>query len=116
MGCLLYGRDHPSFPIKLFAVAQTWREAKRREQALGPDIPDLFERMNETSYDIRISSKRPKDGWRESMTVDVAGEFHEIVRVEAGTGLHQFVYILRSLPPGRVIRGVYRYDPTLDQK
>ena len=105
----------PSFPIKFFAVVQAWRAAKRREAESGPDIPDLFERSNGTDYDIRIFAKRPKDGWRVSITVDVAGEFHEIVRIETDPGLRPYLYVLRRLPAGRVLRGMYGYDPPIDQ-
>jgi hypothetical protein len=104
----------PSFPIKLAALGQDWLKARRGDKAVGPDIPDLFERPNGVEHDLRISAQRPKDGWRASITVDVAGEFHEIVRVETDAMPRPFVYVLRKLPAGHVIRGIYRYDPPIE--
>ena len=105
----------PSFPIKLAALAQDRLKARRMEKSMGPDIPDLFERPLGVDYDIRISAQRPKEGWRVPITVAVADEFHEVVRVETNTGPRPFTYLLRKLPAGRVIRGIYRYDPPVDQ-
>jgi hypothetical protein len=106
----------PSFPIKLAALVQARLKARRLEKSMGPDVPDLFERPHGMDYDIRISAQRPKDGWRVSITIAVADEFHEIVRAETNTGLRPFTYRLRKLPAGHIIRGIYRYDPPLDDR
>lgn len=105
----------PSLPVKLAALVQDWLRKRRHDKTLGPDIPDLFERSRGTDYDIRICAQRPTEGWRASIAVDVEGEFHEIVRVETGASPRPFIYLLRRLPAGRVIRGIYRYDPPRDQ-
>lgn len=100
-----------SIPLRLAAAAQDWLNARQREKAIGPDIPDLFERPQGMDYDVQIAAQRPKAGWRVSITVAVSGEFHEIVRVETGAGPRPFLYRLRRLPAGSVIRGMYRYEP-----
>lgn len=105
----------PSFPIKFAALANAWLEKRQTDKTRGSEISDLFERPQGADCDIRISSQRPKDGWRPSITVDVAGEFHEIVGVDADPGPRPYIYLLRRLPPGRIIRGIYRYDPPSDQ-
>lgn len=104
----------PSFPIKFAALAQVWLKARQREKTRGPAIPDLFERSHGVDHDIRICAQRPKQDWRASITVNVAGEFHEIVRVETDAGPRPFSYFLRKLPAGCVIRGIYLYDPPSD--
>lgn len=104
----------PSLPIALVAIAQGWLRARRLEKSLGPALRDQFERSQGMDYDIRIAAQRPKDGWRVSTTVSVAGEFYEIVRMETESGIRPFIYLLRKLPAGRVMRGMYRYDPPLD--
>ena len=104
----------PSIPVRLVAWVQAWQQARQQKKTMGPEIPDLFERVREQDYDARICSQRPKDGWRISGTICVEAEFHEIVRVETGTTPRPFVYLLRKLPAGRVIRGMNRYDPPGD--
>lgn len=104
----------PSIPIRVVALAQGWLRARRLQKSMGPAIPDLFERSEGMDYHLRIAAQRPKDGWRVSTTVSVSGEFHEIVRMETGLGTRPFVYLLRKLPAGRVMRGMYRYDPPVN--
>lgn len=108
------GEIVPSIPIKVVALAQAWLRARRLEKSAGPAVPDLFERLQGMDYDLRIAAQRPKDGWRVSTTVSVEDEFHEIVRMEPGTGIRPFIYLLRKLPAGRVMRGMYRYDPPVN--
>jgi hypothetical protein len=106
----------PSLPIKLAALTQAWLKMRRMEKSIGPDIPDLFERPPGMAYDIQISAQRPKDGWRVSITVAVEDEFYEVVRVETSEVPRPFIYFLRRLLPGIVIRGAYRYDPPKDPR
>ena len=101
----------PSLPMKVVVLIQDRVKAKKQEASTGPDVPDLFERGEDEAFDLRISAQRPKDGWRVSITVAVEDEFYEIVRVETAAGTRPFIYCLRKLPAGAVIRGVYRYDP-----
>jgi hypothetical protein len=101
----------PSFPVKLFILIADWRKTQRQKASVGPPLPDLFERVQRQGYELQISSQLPKDGWRASLTVSVDGEFYEIARVETRNSDRRFVYLLRRLPAGSVIRGVYRYDP-----
>ena len=101
----------PSFLPRLILLIQERRTARKKEAALGPDIPDVFEGIPGEGTELRIYSRRPKEGWRASITVAVQGEFYEIERVENITGARSFLYILHRLKPGSVIRGSYRYDP-----
>jgi len=101
----------PSLPLKLVVYIQDWLRERREAAAAGPDIPDLFERVSGESGEIRITTQKPKDGWRASLTVVVEGEFYGIARVESATGSRALVYVLRRLPAGSVMRGMYRYDP-----
>lgn len=101
----------PSLPIQLIVVIQDRLEAKRKRESLGPDIPDLFERLAGEPVDLRVSACRPKDGWRVSIAVAVEEELYEIVKVETDASARPFVYSLRKLPAGAIIRGLCRYDP-----
>lgn len=100
----------PSLPLRLVVFLQDRSQARKLEAERGPEIPDLCERVC-GDVELRISSQRPKEGWRPSIAVAVEGEFHEIVTVETQAGTLPFVYTLRKLPAGRIIRGAYRYDP-----
>jgi hypothetical protein len=99
----------PSFPIKLVVMMQERRSVRKQEASLGPPLPDRFVRIQE--QELQIASQRPKGGWRISITVAINEEFYEIIRVEPGDDDRRFVYLLRRLPAGSVIRGFYRYDP-----
>jgi len=101
----------PSLPIRLMVLVQDHRKAKRRRESLGPDIPDLFERVAGEPVDLRVSAQKPKDGWRVSIAVAVAEEFYEIVKVETDASARPYIYSLRKLPAGAIIRGLCRYDP-----
>jgi hypothetical protein len=101
----------PSLPIRLVVLIQDHLEAKRKRESLGPDIPDLFERVAGEPVDLRVSAQKPKDGWRVSIAVAVEEEFYEIVKVETDASSRPFIYTLSKLPPGAIIRGLCRYDP-----
>jgi hypothetical protein len=101
----------PSLPIRLVVLIQDHLEAKRKRESLGPDIPDLFERVAGEPVDLRVSAQKPKDGWRVSIAVAVEEEFYEIVKVETDASARPFIYTLKRLPTGAIIRGLCRYDP-----
>jgi hypothetical protein len=106
----------PSVPIRLAAHLQRRREEKKRRAALGPALPDLVEHIGDADAELRISCQTPKEGWRPSITVAVEDEFYEVATVENNSGLRPIAYVLRKLPPGHVMRGMYRYDPPAQQK
>ncbi len=101
----------PSLPIRLVVLIQDYREAKRKSESLGPDIPDLLERLAGEPVDLRVSAQKHKDGWRVSIAVAVEEEFYEIVKVETDASARPFIYSLKRLPAGAIIRGLCRYDP-----
>lgn len=101
----------PSLPIRLVVLIQDHLEAKRKSESLGPDIPDLLERLAGEPVDLRVSAQKHKDGWRVSIAVAVEEEFYEIVKVETDASARPFIYSLKRLPAGAIIRGLCRYDP-----
>lgn len=100
----------PSFPMKLAAVIRDRRREEKEEAALGPAIPDIFESCEE-GQTLRISSQRPKEGWRIASTIAVGESFYTVVHVECCTGERRVTYALRKLSAGQIIRGLYRYEP-----
>lgn len=106
----------PSLPLTLAVLIQDWRQAKKRNAAIGLELPDRFEQVGDEAAERRIHAQSPKDGWRASSTIAIESEFYEILRVEREPGPLSVVYVLRKLPPGRVMRGIYRYDPPVPQR
>jgi hypothetical protein len=101
----------PSLPLRLIVFAQNRWKARREKEADRLELPDMFNRVEGENYEVHISSQRPKDGWRVSVTVIIEGEFYEIMQAEHSEKDHRFIYLLRKLPQGSVIRGMYRYEP-----
>lgn len=101
----------PSMPLKLAWLIREWHGKREQERRLGPIVPDVMERADGGEYAIRISACRPKEGWREFITVAVDGELYELIKVRPGMPPHRFEYLLRKFPVGKVIRGIYRYEP-----
>jgi hypothetical protein len=100
----------PSLPLKIASVVQERYERTRQEKRLGPIIPDVMEALRDREFSIRILSCRAKEGWRESQTIVVDEDLYELAKLGTGTPTHPFEYLLRKYPPGKVIRGVYRYE------
>ena len=101
----------PSFPIRFYAFVQDRLAASKKQAEFGPELPDLFERSTGETRELRISAQKPKEGWRASIAVAVEGEFYQIARVETTEGPRPFIYRLRKLQPGQIIRGSYSYVP-----
>lgn len=110
-GAALTDEILPALPLALVAQLQERVERRRAEKALGPLVADRVERGDGKDYDLRISSCRPKPNWDRLMTVGFEEEFYEVVKEETGRPPRPYVYLLRKIPPGKVIRGLHHYDP-----
>jgi hypothetical protein len=100
----------PSLPLKIASIVQARHERTRQEKRLGPIIPDVMDALKDREFAIRILSCRAKEGWRESVTIIVDEDLYELAKLGTGTPTHPFEYLLRKYPPGKVIRGAYRYE------
>ena len=102
----------PSFPLWLTARILGRARAKAMEAALGLCVPDTVERVEGMPYDLRISSCRPKEKWKDKLlTIAYEEQFYEVLREERGPRPRQFIYLLRKAPESKVIRGVHHYRP-----
>jgi len=104
------GEIVPSLPLKLTALAHDRLDARRQSKSLGPEVPDILEQLPGEDGELRICAQQPKQGWRVSISVAVDGEFYEITQAKTDTGQRPFIYLLRKLPAGTIIRGMYKYD------
>lgn len=62
-------------------------------------------------YDLSIASCRPKPAWNRMTTIQYSDEFYELYEQRTGAPPRPYLYQLRKLTPGRMIRGIHRYHP-----
>ncbi|MFQ5925903.1 MAG: hypothetical protein ACE5MH_00520 [Terriglobia bacterium] len=98
-----------SLPFYLLEVGRARGAEIRRERALGPLIPDEVTRLG--AHELRIASCRPRDTWDHLLTIEYEEEFYELAETLPGRPPRPYVYRLRPIPPGKVIRGIHRYHP-----
>jgi len=102
----------PSLPLWLVARFQQRASARAAEAALGFRVADTVERVEGMPFELRISSCRPKEKWKDKLlTISYEDEFYEVVREERGPRPRQFIYLLRRAPEHKVIRGLHHYHP-----
>jgi len=88
-----------------------WLERRAERRRLGSKVPDTIERGDGARYELRISSCRPKGNWDKWMTVMYEERLYEIAAAELGQPPRPYLYLLRTKPESKVIRGLHRYDP-----
>src|SRR5437667_280928 len=88
-----------------------WLERRAERRRLGSKVPDTIERGDGARYELRISSCRPKGNWDKWMTVMYEERLYEIAAAELGQPPRPYLYLLRTKPESKVIRGLPRYDP-----
>lgn len=108
---LASGEAVGTLPLHLLAWVQERRERKHAERALGPLVADTVDRGDGRAYDLRIASCRPKPNWDRLMTVAYEDTFYEVAGERQGNPPRRFVYLLRKMPQGKVIRGLHHYRP-----
>jgi len=107
---LTSGEALPTLPLALVAWIHTSVERQRAETALGPLVADAVEPGDGKEFDLRVASSRPKD-WDQLITVSYQEELYEVVGCEQGPLPRRFVYLLRKLSEGKVVRGLRHYQP-----
>jgi len=107
----LSGQAVGSLALYPAAWIHGWLERRAERRRLGPMVPDTIERGDGTRYELRISSCRPKGNWDKWMTVMYEERLYEIAAAELGQPPRPYLYLLRTKPESKVIRGLHRYDP-----
>lgn len=105
------GQALGSIPLYFAAWIQGFFERRSARRRLGALVPDLVERGDGSRYELRISSCRPRTNWDKWMTVAYEDRFYEIASAELGQPPRPYVYLLRTKPESKVIRGLHRYHP-----
>jgi len=108
MGGLITNEVVPSLLVSLaFKTAGllSWAKARRHS---APALPDYLEHLPDGR--VRIASDRAKTGWNASVTIGLSEKWFEIEREETAPLPRPFVYVLRPLTPGKILRGYQEYD------
>ncbi|MFQ5724072.1 MAG: hypothetical protein ACE5G6_06230 [Terriglobia bacterium] len=108
---LVSGEALGTLPLYVVAWVQGRAERARAERTLGPAVADRVERGDGRDYDWRIATCRPKPNWDRLMTVAYQDELYEVVKEERLAKPRPYVYFLRKIPEGKVVRGLHHYHP-----
>jgi hypothetical protein len=100
-----------TLPLQGVAWLHGKAEARWGEYRLGPRIVDLVQKGDGAGCDLRILSCRPKKTWDRMMTIVYDDVFYELAGEERGPVPRQFIYLLRRIPEGKIIRGYHYYRP-----
>ena len=107
-GGLITGEVVPSLVVSLFFKASdSFSRARDRRQSMLLPV-DLLENLPEGR--IRIASAGTKAGWNTSTTIGLNGQWFEVEREETDAAPRAFIYILRPVPPGKILRRYEEYD------
>ena len=105
-------REHlpkPGFLAWLGEVAQDKLAGIRAESQ--PPLPDIVDTVYAKEYQLQIASQHPKEGWDHLITIEYQEKRYEVFKQVGGTPTYPYVYQLRELPPGKIIRTIHHYDP-----
>jgi hypothetical protein len=113
IGSLVNGEIVPSLLIFLFFKISdsTARSISRRR--LRAPVADVLERLPDGR--MRIASATLKGGWNTSVTIGINGRWFEVEQEEHAQPPRPYIYVLRSAPPGKILRGYQEYPaPALE--
>ena len=82
---------------------------------MGPRVIDVVQ--TEGAGDLLIASCRPKL-WTQLTTIRYQDQLYELVKANQGAAPRRFLYLLRRIPPHKLVRGVHDYalDEALPEK
>jgi hypothetical protein len=93
----------------------SWIHAKlanaASEMALGVRVADEVEPVQLEDVKLRVRSCRQKPDWDQRITIFYNEQLYEIAGTEKGTAPRRYVYLLRTKPANKIVRGTYHYSP-----
>jgi hypothetical protein len=93
---------------KAHRALRQWSQNRQRP----PRVPDEVTWLGDGQAEaLMIMSCQPKPTWPDRPTIRFQDEFFKVERSIAGTGLRPYVYHLRRVQPGEIIRAPENYDP-----
>jgi len=107
---VMHGEQRPPGFLSWLSEQAQRRLTDLREQT-EPPAPDIVETFSGPDCDLRIASRRAKPGWDHLVTIEYMDQLYEVGERPPGTPAYPYVYLLRKLPPGKIVRTVLRYRP-----
>jgi hypothetical protein len=107
IGGLVTDEAVPSLVVCLMFKISDSMSATLIRRRNGLPVADLLVRLPDNR--IRIASATPKSGWNSSVTIGIDGQWFEVEREEQSKPPHLYVYLLRPVPPGKILRGYQEY-------
>ena len=100
-----------TMPLYLLASGLDRLNQAWKERQLPPRVLDEVQICKGISYDLCIASCRPKPSWDRLLTIEYNDELYELFDEKTGTAARPYLYQLRKLTPGRIVRGLHHYHP-----
>ena len=100
----------PTFPLAVVSWIHTAAQGPYKEYKMGPRMVDEMTPGTSPEFDLRIDSCRPKR-WNKLTTIRHNDELYEMVKEFPGEPPRPYIYLLKRMPGGKVVRGIYHYDP-----
>lgn len=80
------------------------------EIQMGPRVVDALTPGTSPEFDLRVDTCRPKR-WTKISTIGYNDELYEVAKEFTGKPPRPYIYLLKKMPGGKVVRGIYQYDP-----
>ena len=97
-----------SLPLYLLELGRTSGAKVTRQIALGRLVADEVTRKGS---ELHIASCRERDAWDSLLTIEYEEQFYELAETRSGAPPRPYLYRLRPIPPGKIIRGLHHYRP-----
>lgn len=97
-----------TLPLYVVAWAIGRVQARQADRALGPRMEDEVHRFVGIDYDLGIASSRPKK-WDRLLTIEFEEKNYELYDQKLGPAPRPYIYLLKEISPGRLIRGLHHY-------
>ena len=111
IAALSAGQIVATLPLAFIAWVHNRLDKAGEDKALGERTVDIVKKGDGNEFDLCIFSSRPKLTWDKMMTISYQDELYEMAEHREGPPPRRFVYLLRKLPGGKVVRGLHPYRP-----
>jgi hypothetical protein len=112
-GAMTTGEVVGTLPLFVVDWVIQKRKARIAEKKLGPIIPDEVRSapIGEDNYELMVASCREKPDWNHLTTISYRDKLYEVADHFCGAAPRPYLYLLRTAPLDKVIRGLIHYDP-----
>jgi hypothetical protein len=100
----------PTMPLAVVDWIHGVAARRHHEYKQGPRIVDEVIPGTSPEYDLRIDSCRAKP-WTKLTTVSYQDQLYEVSREMTGPPPRSWIYMLKRMPAGKIVRGIHHYLP-----